>query len=185
MESMKTHELMTLALRVVAVIIGAYACVDLSNIVTFLIDLHVYPKVIPIDSVLTSLGGYAVILWSIPMIVALLLWWLAPRLARLASRGADQGADQNVELSGVDVEWLTHGAFVVVGVWILIFGAIGLLRIGVDAWSVAANSKWGGAPFPWDYFAAYVLRCLFGLVLIIGGRELSRMLLRLRTAGTE
>lgn len=176
---MKSNYLITLALRVVAVIIGAYACADLVNVVSFLILGFHWMK--STNSGLASIGGYAVILWSIPMIVALLLWWLAPRLARLASRGADS----SVDLSGMDVERLTHGAFVVVGVWILVFGVINLAGIGVNELSIATNAKWGGAPFPWGNFAAYVLRCLIGAVLILGGRSLSRFFLHLRTVGTE
>lgn len=56
------------------------------------------------------------------MIVALLLWWLAPQLAL-------RGADPSVDLSGGGIERLTHAAFVVVGVWILVFEIINLAKI--------------------------------------------------------
>lgn len=114
---------MTLALRVVAVIIAAYACADLSYVPAFVLHL---PTTTTADAAnaISIFGKYAVVLWSIPMIVALLLWWLAPRLARLALRGADP----SVDLSGVGIERLTHAAFVIVGVWILVFDIIGLAR---------------------------------------------------------
>ncbi|MGH8428403.1 MAG: hypothetical protein ACRES7_10560 [Gammaproteobacteria bacterium] len=175
---MKAEQLTTLALRVAAVIIAAYACVDLTNVVYFLIaGLHNMDSNYALPIVV---GGYAVLLWSIPIITALLLWWLAPRLARLASRGTSP----SVDLSSMDIERLTHGAFVVVGVWILIFGVIDLVSTGAFALMTAANPKWAGEPFAWNSFATYVLRCLFGTALILGGRNLSRLLLHLRTAGT-
>ena len=177
---MKSEQLMTLALRVVAVVIAAYACADLANIVAFLLPMFHWMK--PGDMELAFLGENAVVLWSIPIIVAVLLWWSAPMLARLAC--GRSGPEMN--LSGLNVEGLTHGAFIVVGVWVLIFGVIDLARIGVNELQAVAEPKtWVGHFFPWGYFTEYVLRCLIGLGLIVGGRRLSRMLLHLRTAGTE
>lgn len=176
---MKTEQLTTLALRVVAIIIMAYAFMDLTNIVAFLLlGLHWMRSR---DAALAAVGEYAVILWSIPIVMALLLWWLAPSLARLACGGT--GSEVNA--LGADIERLTHGAFIVVGVWILVFGFINLVRIGVNELQITSNPKMWGNLFPWGQFAAYVLRCLFGLVLILGGRNLSRFLLHLRTVGTE
>lgn len=170
------EQLMTLALRVVAVIIGVYACVDLSQMVFFVTGYLTGMHISASDT-----SGTVVALWSVPMIVALLLWWMAPRLAHLACGRRDP----KVDMSGLDVGRLTHGAFVVVGVWILVFGVIDLASMGFNALWVATEPKVTSGPFQWPYFAANVLRCLFGAGLIVGARNLSTFLLRLRTAGTE
>lgn len=170
---MKSEQLMTLALRVVAVIIAAYACVDLSNIVGFLLIGHNWQSSQAVD--LSVLGRDAAMIWSIPIIVVVLLWWLAPRLARLACLGTDRERD----LPRLDIERLAHAAFVVVGFWVVVFGLIGLAGI------VVGKLQFSGGPFGWDSFMTYALRCVFGLAVIAGGRNLSRFLLRLRTVGTE
>jgi len=170
---MKSEQLMTLALQVVAIIIAAYACVDISNVVGFLLVGHQWMSSRAVE--VSVLGRQAAMLWSIPIIVAVLLWWLAPRLARLACRRTERVLD----FPELDIERLTHAAFVVVGFWVAVFGLIGLVRIGVN------QLQWAGGPFSWSEFAAYMLRCVFGLAVVTGGRNLSRFLLRLRTAGAE
>lgn len=180
---MKSEQLMTLALRVVAVIIAAYACVDLTNVAGFLLmELHVIQQNITTSATfdLKSLGWDAVIMWAIPVITAVSLWWLAPRLAKLACRESDQV----VNFSGFDMQRLAIAAFVLVGFWIAVFGLIGLVGIGVNELQMATNSQLAGGPFDWGDFATYLLRCLFGLAVAAGGHNLSRLLLRLRTAGT-
>ncbi|MGH8224908.1 MAG: hypothetical protein ACRER1_01970 [Gammaproteobacteria bacterium] len=165
---MKAEDLTMLALRVVAVIIGAYACVDLSQIAFLVAGMHVST---------VKVSGIFAAWWSVPMIVALLLWWLAPRLARLACRGKISGTD----FSSLNIERLTHGAFVVVGVCVFLYGLADLARLGFGM----LTAKLSISLFPWNYFTEYALRCIFGIVLILGGRGLSRVLLHLRTAGRE
>ena len=172
---MKSEQLMMLALRVVAVIIAAYAFADVTNIVGLLLVGHNWISSRAI--MMASLGKATAVLWSIPMIVALLLWWLAPRLSRLACHGTDR----DLNLPGLDIERLTHAAFVVVGVWVLLFGVADLGRIVIAMLHAQLSTRL----LPWGSFAEYSLRCLFGLVLIVGGRNLSRFLLHLRMAGTE
>lgn len=172
---MKSENLMTLALRVVAVIIAAYACADISNIAAFLLVGQKWMSAQP--TALSVLGRDAAFIWSIPVIVAVLLWYLAPRIARFACRGMSR----DVGFQGLDINQLTHAAFVVMGLGIFLSGFWNLIRLCIDVLPLGAS----GVEFPWNYGIEYVLRSLFGFVLIVGGRGLSRMLLRLRTAGTE
>ena len=175
---MKSEQLMALALRIVAVIIAAYAFVDLTNMAGFLLlGIHAIQLNITTSTPfeLKTLGWDALVLWAIPMITAVMLWWLAPRLAKLACRKSDQAFN----FAGLETERLTHAAFVLVGFWIAVSGLIGLAEIGVSELQLA------GGTFAWGSFTTYGLRCVFGLAIVAGGRNLSRFLLHLRTAGAE
>ncbi len=164
-----TNDLMTLALRVVAVVIGAYAFVALANLANFLLFSQWS---------VTVLWAFVATMWSTPLIVALALWWLSPVLARLATRGLIA----EIDCSGLSIGKLMHAAFIVMGVWIFLFSIAALVKYGLQI-------SWHGnrAYIPstaWAYLVAYGVRCVFGVGLVIGGGNLARFLLYLRTAGS-
>ena len=79
---------------------------------------------------------------------------------------------------------MTHAAFVAAGFWIAVFGVIGLADTGIIDLQTAAEPQLAGTPLSRGEFATCLLRCLFGLAVVAGGRNRSRVLLHLRTAGT-
>lgn len=150
--------------------LGAYAFADLTQLANFLL----FPNLRA-----TVLWGFIAIMWYVPLIVAVVLWWLSPVLARLACRGMSKDAG----FPGLGIEKLTHAAFVVAGVWIVVFSIVALIQYGLQ--TLMHGDKDYVDPTMWTYLVAYGVRCLFGVVLVIGARRLARFLLYLRTAGTE
>ena len=65
---MQAEQLTTLALRVVAVIIGAYACADAAYVATYAMGLFLGGQA---ATELRFVGKSVTILWSVPIIVAI------------------------------------------------------------------------------------------------------------------
>jgi Tfp pilus assembly protein PilZ len=162
---MKPQELMTLALRVLAVFIASRGLVYLADAAVFVVvpTQNQFGLSFPVLALISLLG---------PAIAAIVVWWCAPYLARLAARGIT-----DVPVAALDQQSIVGAVFVAAGVLIFILALPGLVGNVVRAF---------GAPglFVLPSLVASVVQCILGAVLVVGARVTSRLLLRLRYAGT-
>ena len=162
---MKPQELMTLALRVLAVFIASRGLV-------YLADATVY-AVVPTQNQ-SGLPFPVLILISLlgPAITAIVVWWCAPYLARLAARGMT-----DVPVAALDQQSIVGAMLVAAGALMFILALPALV----------ANVIVGfGEPgvFVLPSLIASVVQSVIGAVLVVGARGTSRLLLRLRYVGT-
>jgi hypothetical protein len=163
---MKPQELMTLALRVLAVFIASRALVYLADAAVFVVapTQNQFGLSFPVLALISLLG---------PAIAAIIVWLCAPYLARLAARGiADVPA-----AAALDQQSIVGAVFVAAGALIFILALPGLVGNVVRAF---------GPPglFVLPSIVASAVQCILGAVLVLGARVTSRLLLRLRYAGT-
>jgi len=164
-EDMKPQELMTLALRVLAVFIASRALIYLADAAVFVVmpNQNQFGLSFPVLA-LVSLPG--------PAIAAIAVWWCAPHLARLATRGIT-----DVPVVALDQQSTVGTVFVAAGALIFTLALPGLVGSIVRAF---------GAPglFALPSIVASAIQCILGAFLVIGAHATSRFLLRLRYAGT-
>ena len=105
---MKPQELMTLALRVLAVFIASQALVYLAEAVVFVIvpNQNQFGLSLPVIALISLLG---------PAIAAIVIWSCAPYLARLAARGIT-----DVPVATLDQQSIVGAVFVAAGTLIFI-----------------------------------------------------------------
>ncbi|WP_297918381.1 hypothetical protein [Metallibacterium sp.] len=163
---MKPQALMTLALRVLAVFIASRGLVYLADATVYAVVPTQNQFGLPflVNALISLLG---------PAIAAIVVWWCAPYLARLAARGIT-----DVPVAALDQQSIVGAMFVAAGTLIFILALPGLvgnviLGFGAPGWLFA---------LPW--LIASVVQCILGAVLVVGARVTSRLLLRLRYAGT-
>ena len=163
---MKPQELMTLALRVLAVFIASRGLIYLADAAVYVVVPTQNQSSLPFPVLaLISLLG--------PAIAAIIVWWCAPYLARLAARGIT-----DVPVTALDRQSIVGAMFVAAGTLIFILalpGLVGNVILGFGAPGV----------FMLPSLIASVVQCILGAVLVVGARVTSRLLLRLRYAGTE
>jgi len=163
---MKPQELMTLALRVLAVFIASRALVYLADAAVFVVvpTQDQFGLSFPVLALISLLG---------PAIGAVVVWWCAPHLARLAAHGI-----ADVPVAALDQQSIVGAVFVAAGTLIFILAVPGLVGSAIRAF---------GAPglFVLPSLVASVVQCILGAVLVVGARVSSRLLLRLRYAGTR
>lgn len=163
---MKPQVLTMLALRVVAVFIAAKSFVFLAQSAVFLAFPPANAPHLPVS--------FLAVLWLVgPFFVAIILWWLAPHLARLAARGV---ADEPV--TRISVEALVGATFVAAGTLVFVTALPGLIGNAM---------RLSGPPgqFVLPMLIGSIVQCSLGVVLVVGSRGLSRLLFRLRYAGTR
>ena len=162
---MKPQELMTLALRVLAVFIASRALVYLADAAVFVIAPTQNQFDLPFSVLaLISLLG--------PSIAALVVWWCAPYLARLAARGIT-----DVPVAALDPQSIVGAVFVAAGTLIFILALPGLVGNAIRVFDAPGL-------FVLPSLVTSVVQCILGAVLVMGARVTSRLLLRLRYAGT-
>lgn len=155
--------LATLGLRVVAVFLAAQSFV-------FLAQAAIYFVFRPGGS---PAPAFFVAFWLLgPFIAALLIWWGAPYLARLAARGISA-----TNVTQVSSHALVGATLVAAGTLIFVTALPGLttdvLRFYVPPQQLLLPEIIGKA-----------LQCLLGIGLVVGSGTASKLLLRLRYAGT-
>jgi len=162
---MKPQELMTLSLRVLAVFIASRALIYLADAAVFVVvpTQNQFGMSFPVLALISLLG---------PAIAAIVVWWCAPYLARLAARGIT-----DAPVAVLDQQSIVGAVFVAAGTLIFILALPGLVSNVVRAF---------GAPvlFVLPSLVASVVQCILGAVLVVGARVTSGLLLRLRYAGT-
>jgi hypothetical protein len=156
---------MTLALRVLAVFVASQALVYLADAAVFLVmpTQNEVGMPFPVLAVISLLG---------PAIAAVVIWWGAPHLARLAARGIS-----NVPIAELNAPSIVSATFVAAGTLIFMLALPALVGTTIRVF---------GAPslFVLASLVSSVLQCLLGVVLVFGSRVTSQLLLRLRYAGT-
>ncbi|TAL74804.1 MAG: hypothetical protein EPN56_09900 [Rhodanobacter sp.] len=162
---MKPQELMTLALRVLAVFIASRAIVYLADAAVFAVapDQNKVGLSFPVLALISLVG---------PAIAAIVVWWCAPYLARLAARGIT-----DVPVAALDQQSIVGAVFVAAGTLIFILALPGLVGSVIRAFGPPGS-------FALPSLVASVVQCILGVVLVVGARVTSRLLLRLRYAGT-
>ncbi|MBQ4854199.1 hypothetical protein IMW82_05880 [Rhodanobacter sp. B2A1Ga4] len=162
---MKPQELMTLALRVLAVFVASQAFEYLADAAAFVVMPMQNEVGMPFSIIaIISLFG--------PAFAAIVIWWCAPHLARLAARGI---SDEPV--AHVNVQSVVNATFVAAGTLIFVFAFPALVATAIRAFGTPSLSIVAS-------LVSSVLRCLLGVVLVFGSRATSKLLLRLRYAGT-
>ncbi len=163
---MKPQELMTLALRIVAVFIASRAIIYAADAAFFFVAPSQSFSGLPLTVlVLLALVG--------PAIAAILVWWCAPFLARLAARGIT-----DAPVTKLNAQALVGATFVAVGTLIFILALPGLVGNVIRSFGPP-----GVHVLP--MLAGSILQCVLGAVLALGAGVMSRLLLRLRYAGTR
>lgn len=162
---MKPQELVILALRVLAVFVASRALVYLADAVAFLVMPTQNEVGIPLST-------FAVISLLGPAFAAIVIWWCAPFLAKLAARGMN-----DVSIAPLNAQSAVNTAFVVAGTLIFVFAVPALVATAIRAL---------GAPslFLVTSLISSTLQCVLGAVLVFGSRVTSQLLLRLRYAGS-
>ena len=161
---MKPQELMTLALRVLAVFVASRALVYLADVAVFLTMPIQNEFGIPYSILIViSLLG--------PAFAAIIIWWFAPHLARLAARGI---GDVPVQ---VDAQSVVNATFVAAGTLIFVFALPAFVATAIRAFGTPSLSMFAS-------LVSSLLQCLLGVVLVFGSRLTWQLLLRLRYAGT-
>jgi hypothetical protein len=162
---MKPQELMTLALRVLAVFIASRALIYLADAVVFYVAPSQSFTGLPLSvlAVVALLG---------PAVAAIVVWWCAPYLARLAARGVT-----DAPITKLNGNVIVGATFVAVGMLIFILALPGLVSSAIRSFGPP-----GLQVLP--MLVGGVLQCLLGIALVLGSRVMSRLLLRLRYAGT-
>lgn len=163
--NMKPQDLMTLALRVLAVFIASQALVSLA-------DAAVFAAVNPPSQDWIPFSILAVIILLGPAIAALAIWWFAPHLARWAARGIG-----DVPVVMPNVQSVVGATFVVAGTLIFVLALPVLIVNTIRAFEQPGM-------FVLSSLVASVVRCLLGVFLVFGSRATSRFLLWLRYAGS-
>ena len=161
---MKSQVLAMLGLRLLAVFLAAQSFVFLAQLAIYFVFR---PGGLPTPS-------FFVAFWLLgPAVAALILWWCAPFLARLACRGI---ATESV--IHVSTQALVGAAFVAAGTLMLVTSLPGLtadvLRFYVPPHQLLLPELIGK-----------VLQCILGIGLVIGSGTASKLLLRLRYVGTQ
>ncbi|MGH8146840.1 MAG: hypothetical protein ACREPY_10945 [Rhodanobacteraceae bacterium] len=162
---MKPQELMTLALRVLAVFIGSQAFIYAADAAFFFVAPSQSFSGLPLSTlVVVGLVG--------PAVVAVALWWCAPSLAHLAARGIT-----DAPVTKLNVRAVVGATFVAVGTLIFILALPGLVSNIIRSFGPP-----GVHMLP--MLVGSILQCVLGVVLVLGSGVISRLLLRLRYAGT-
>jgi hypothetical protein len=162
---MKPQELMTLALRVLAVFIASRALVYLAEAVVFVVvpNQNQFGLSLPVIALISLLG---------PAIAAIVVWWCAPYLARLAARGIT-----DLPVATLDQQSIVGAVFVAAGTLIFTLALPDLAGSVIRAFG-------GPGLFVLPSLVASIVQCILGTALVLGARATSRLLLRLRYAGT-
>lgn len=162
---MKPQVLAMLGLRVVAVFLAAESFVYLAQAAIYYLFRPIgMPNPPP---------SFFVVFWLLgPVVAALVLWWCAPHLARLAAHGvvADPVAQ-------VGTQALVSATFVAAGTIIFVTALPSLATNVLQAY-VPPHA------FLLPVLVGNILQCLLGIGLVVGSGTASRLLLRLRYAGT-
>lgn len=163
---MKSQDLMTLALRVLAVFLASQALVYLADAAVFVVmpTPNEFGIPFPVLAVIALLG---------PAFAAMVIWWCAPHLAGLATRGI---GDTPV-VTELNAQSLVNATFVTAGTLIVVFALPAVIATAVRAFGTPSLAIIAS-------LVSGLLQCLFGVVLVFGSRVTSRLLLRLRYAGT-
>jgi hypothetical protein len=161
---MRSQDLMTLALRVLAVFMASHA-------LTYLADAAVLAVMPTPNEVGIPFSVLAVMSLLGPALAAIVIWLCAPRLARLAARGI---SDAHIQ---IDAQSIVNATFVAAGTLIFVFAvpvlvATAVRMFGTPTLSIVAS------------LVSSALQCLLGVVLVFGSRLTSQLVLRLRYAGT-
>lgn len=163
---MQTRSLSIILLRVLAIFVVAQGMEGVAQLGMFLLRGTNAPPQDPGIWLLFAL------LW--PLVVGIVLWLLAPGLSMLAVRKLAPSMD----MERLTTQGLTHAAFVVAGTWLLVNAVPGLVMLFVQMSTPSLR------PDRTSLMIELMLRCIFGLGLIVGSRWLADVLLRLRYAGT-
>jgi len=161
----QSKDLATLGLRLLAIYIALYGIVTLAEFVPFWWRQDEVGS-LPILIATGIVCG--------PIVVASLVWVLAPKLAYFATLGLPS----KMEFGQLDAEALTASAFIVSGVLILLFNIPSLISAIIQ---VASASK----PFEFTWLLSSSFKCVLAVGLVIGARVVARFLLWLRTAGVN
>ena len=163
---MKPQELMTLALRVLAIFIASQAFIYLAEAATFWATPPDSRSGMP----LTALSS----VWLFgPLIAAVLVWWCAPLLSRL---GTGQMID--VPIGAISTEAIAGATFVVAGALIFIIAVPNFISNSIRAFSDPGL-------FVYSSLAASILKSILGVALVVGSRAIPRFLFWLRYAGVD
>jgi hypothetical protein len=163
---MKPQVLTILGLRVVAVFLAAQSFVFLAQAaIYFVLRPAGMPSVPP---------AFFVAFWLLgPFVAALIIWWGAPYLAHLATRGVS-----DAQVMHVNPQVLVGTTLVAAGALIFVT-ALPSLATDVLRFYVPPNQ------LLLPELLGKVLQCILGIGLVIGSGTASKLLLRLRYAGTE
>lgn len=162
---MNPQELTMLALRVVAVYIASSSFVYLAQAGIFL----AFPAA---DGASMPTAAIAA-LWLVgPLVVAILIWYCAPCLGRLAARGTT-----NDQVTSISPQAMVGATFVAAGSLIVITALPELVANVMRAFEPHSM-------FTLPMFVGTILQCVLGIGLVVGSSATSRFLLRLRYAGT-
>lgn len=162
---MKPQVLTMLALRVVAIYAASQAFTYLAQAAMFLAFPPANWPTVPVT--------FLAAVWLLsPLFVAAIIWWCAPYIACLAARGVvdDPAATVNTRA-------LVGATFVAAGALIFITALPGLVGNTMRAFEPPQR-------FVLPMLVASILRCVLGIALVIGSGTASKLLLRLRYAGT-
>lgn len=158
---MHPRDLALTGFRIVAVYVGIQGFVYLARLGLLIADQSEPSAINP--GVLVSLA---------PVIIAILLWFLAPRLSAMAS-AESAAAGHHAELSAND---LTRCGLIVVGMFVIVTTLPTLLA----QLSTLADPNNTLQP-------ALILttagQCLFAVAIVIGADRISRLAMRLKRAG--
>lgn len=162
---MKPQALMMLVLRVVAVFLAAQSFM-------YLAQFAVYYLFRPV-SMPSPPPSFFVAFWLLgPLVAALVLWWCAPYLARVAAGGV---APEPVAY--VSAHALVGATFVAAGALIFVTALPSLATTLLRAYMPPHG-------FLVPVLVGDILQCLLGIGLVVGAGTASKLLLRLRYAGT-
>lgn len=154
------------ALRVLAVFIAAWGVAHLATLASWIINPSALDKGFPLMTLAAC--------WLVgPAVVAVVLWLIAPWLARQILRDIETKPSPSL-----DIEPMVSAAFVVAGVFIFVTALpafTGYLLSVLESPDQVAM-KW---------LAVDGLRCLLGIALVVGARSTARFCLWLRSAGTN
>lgn len=166
---MKPQVLTMLALRVVAVYIASRSFVYLAQIAVYL----AYPPANVAGMLATTTTSYWLVGLGGPLVVAIIIWFCAPRLARLAARSTATTKDP-----GVDIQGLLTATLAAAGTIIFIAA---LPRLVANILVLLGPAT---APREMSMLVGSILQCVLGIALAVGSGVTSRLLLWLRYAGT-
>lgn len=164
---MKTHDLTVLIIRLVAVYIALQGIMYIAQAASMWSGgVSVYGEM-PIWFIgLTVLS---------PLILGILLWFMASVMARQAVRGLAE----SMEVGGLSLQGLTAAAFSVFGVVLLIMVFPGFI-VSLLHYFLSDEPS---VDVPW--LVARAFQCVVAVGLIVGSGMVARILFRLRYAGLD
>lgn len=156
---MKASDLAQLAVRIVAVFVVMQGLLVVAAVVPAIPDVEIVTTI--------ALVGLA-----LPMVAGVILWFVAPRVGRLAV----SEPESVVEISGISLYSLTASAFVVVGVILFVTSVPVLLTSIIKAF---INPELFSA----SWAVGSLIKVIFSIGLLLRSDFLAILLLKIKMAG--